>query len=144
VLSNHSIGAPTKGISLYVATKHAVLGMAEAFRTEYGDAIGVSVLCPGIVSTNLWDSGRTRPEEFGGHYRVDQAAGNHSRTLGLSPRYVGQMVVDGIQAGDFWIWTHPQDIDLIEKRYRESVESIKRQWPNGPTEVHKSTPTEVR
>ena len=49
--SHHSVGAPTKGVAVYVATKHAVLGLAEAFRAEYGETIGFSVLCPGIINT---------------------------------------------------------------------------------------------
>ena len=141
--SHHSIGAPTSGISLYVATKHAVLGLCEAIRTEYGDRIGVSILCPGIVSTNLWNSGRNRPDEHGGAYVRPEESGQMSRDYGLSPRLVGDLVVKGIDQEDFWIWTHPQDMDLIQKRYDESMESIQRQWPDGPTEIHHLTPTHV-
>lgn len=141
--SHHSIGAPTKGVATYVATKHAVLGLTEACRTELGDRIGFSVLCPGIIATELWDAARNRPVEFGGAETSDPATGELVRALGFPPRDVGQLVVNGIVAEDFWIWTHPQDIELIEKRYRESAESIKRQWPNGPTEKHKQTPSHV-
>jgi NAD(P)-dependent dehydrogenase (short-subunit alcohol dehydrogenase family) len=141
--SHHSIGAPTKGVAVYVATKHAVLGLGEAFRTEYGDLIGVSVLCPGIVNTSLWDAGRNRPAEFGGAIAGDPRNAAAQAKWGMNPERVGQLVAAGIKAGDFYIWTHPQDIDLIEKRYRESRESIERQWPDGPTEEHHLTPHDV-
>ena len=139
--SHHSIGAPSKNIALYVSTKHAVLGLSEGFRTELGDKVGMSVLCPGIINTELWNSARNRPQEFGGSNIADPAQGEIVRELGFPPRKVGELVVRAIEAGDFWIWTHPQDIDLIEKRYQESVESIQRQWPDGPTDLHKPTPS---
>ena len=141
--SHHSIGAPTKGVAIYVATKHAVLGLSEAFRTEFGDRVGVSVLCPGIVNTALWDAGRNRPDEFGGAFAGDPRNAKALSTLGLDPERVGQLVVAGIRAGDFYIWTHPQDIELIEKRYRESKVTIERQWPDGQMDEHKQTPHSV-
>lgn len=141
--SHHSIGAPTKGVAVYVATKHAVLGLAEAFRTEYGDLIGVSVLCPGIVNTALWNAGRNRPAEFGGAIAGDPRNEAAQSQLGMNPERVGQLVAAGIAAGDKYIWTHPQDIDLITKRYVECKETIERQWPDGPTDEHKLTPHDV-
>jgi meso-butanediol dehydrogenase/(S,S)-butanediol dehydrogenase/diacetyl reductase len=141
--SHHSIGAPTKGVAIYVATKHAVLGLAEAFRTEFGDRIGVSVLCPGIVNTALWNAGRNRPTELGGAIAGDPRNEKAQATLGFSPERVGELVVDAIRARDFFVWTHPQDMGLIEKRYREGQDSMARQWPHGPTAEHKLTPHDV-
>lgn len=141
--SHHSIGAPTKGIAAYVASKHAVLGLSEAFRTEYGPEIGVGVLCPGIVNTSIWDAGRNRPAEFGGKIAGDPRNQQAMLNLGMNPERVGQLVAAGIVNEDFFIWTHPQDMDLIEKRYQEGRETITSQWPNGPTEEHKMTPHEV-
>ena len=143
--SHHSIGAPSKNVALYVSTKHAVLGLSEGFRTEMGDQVGMSVLCPGIINTELWNSDRNRPDEFGGATEAEAAKGEAVRDvvrqLGFPPRKVGELVVKAIEAEDFWIWTHPQDIELIEKRYQESAESIQRQWPDGPTALHKPTPS---
>jgi meso-butanediol dehydrogenase/(S,S)-butanediol dehydrogenase/diacetyl reductase len=138
--SHHSIAAPMKGTAVYVAAKHAVLGLAEAFRTEYGDRIGVSVLCPGIVNTSLWNAGRNRPAEYGGAVEGNPRNLEAQIALGFSPERVGELVAAGIEHEDFFIWTHPQDIDLIEKRYREGKEAMERQWPNGPTEEHNQTP----
>lgn len=141
--SHHSIGAPTRNIALYVGTKHAVLGLSEAFRVELAGQVGVSILCPGIIATEMWDAERNRPPEFGAKRPSNPQQGEMVQALGFPARAVGDLVVDGIRAEDFWIWTHPQDIELIEKRYRESVETIERQWPDGPTELHKQTPSHV-
>jgi NAD(P)-dependent dehydrogenase (short-subunit alcohol dehydrogenase family) len=141
--SHHSIGAPTKGVSTYVATKHAVLGFTEAFRLEYGEHIGFSILCPGIVNTNAWDAARNRPTEFGGAVPGSPQNQVALQNLGLDPEFVGQLVVNGISNEAFYIWTHPFTIELIEKRYQEGRESIQRQWPNGPLPMHKRTPGKV-
>ena len=141
--SHHAIGAPTKGVAAYVGSKHAVLGLTEAFRTEHGDPIGYSALCPGIINTGIWDAGRNRPEEFGGSYAGDERNQQAVQTFGMRPERVGELVAKGIENEDFFIWTHPQDVDLIEKRYRESKETIESQWPDGPDEEHKMTPHDV-
>jgi NAD(P)-dependent dehydrogenase (short-subunit alcohol dehydrogenase family) len=141
--SHHSIGAPTAGVSVYVGAKHAVLGFTDAFRTEFGGSIGYSVLCPGIINTSLWDAGRNRPMEFGGKVDGDPRNAAALASRGMSPERVGTLVAAGIIAEDPYIWTHPQDIDLIEKRYRECIDTIQRQWPDGPDAEHKMTPTHV-
>ena len=138
--SHHSIAGPYKGLAVYIMTKHAVLGMTDSLRTEFGDQVGFSILCPGSVRTDLWDSGRNRPDEFGGSFEGDTRRRDASASAGLDPMFVGDLVVKGINAGDFYIFTHPQDEELIEGRYREQIETLKRQWPNGPTEVHRLTP----
>lgn len=141
--SHHSIGAPTKGVAAYVATKHAVLGLAEAFRTEFGETVGYSVLCPGIINTSLWDAGRNRPTEFGGKVDGDPRNAQALVSFGMNPERVGDLVATGIVAEDRYIWTHPQDIELIEKRYRDCRDTIERQWPDGPDAEHMMTPHEV-
>jgi meso-butanediol dehydrogenase/(S,S)-butanediol dehydrogenase/diacetyl reductase len=141
--SHHAIGAPTKGVAAYVASKHAVLGLTDAFRTEYGDSIGFSVLCPGIINTSIWDSGRNRPSDFGGRFAGDPRSRELLTSFGMRPERVGELVTAGIRAEEFFIWTHPQDLDLIEARYREGRESMERQWPDGPDEEHQQTPHDV-
>lgn len=141
--SHHAVGTPTKGVATYVAAKHAVLGFSDAFRLEYGERIGFSVLCPGIINTALWDAGRNRPAEFGDAFVGSEQ--NHAalESYGMSPEFVGQLVARGIKAEEFFIWTHPFTIELIEKRYAEGRESIQRQWPDGALAVHKRTPGRV-
>jgi NAD(P)-dependent dehydrogenase (short-subunit alcohol dehydrogenase family) len=141
--SHHSVGTPSIGLPTYVATKHAVLGFTDAFRLEYGSRIGFSILCPGIVNTNAWDATRNRPAALGG-----PAGGNPQnqaalQNYGLPPEFVGQLVADGIRNEEFFIWTHPFTLELLEKRYQEGRASIGRQWPDGPLPIHKRTPSRV-
>src|ERR687897_616721 len=53
-------------MSPYFATKHAVVALSESLHFDLqltGGAVGVSVLCPEWVRTNIADSERNRPEE---------------------------------------------------------------------------------
>jgi meso-butanediol dehydrogenase/(S,S)-butanediol dehydrogenase/diacetyl reductase len=141
--SHHAVGTPSVGLPTYVATKHAVLGFTDAFRLEYGHKIGFSILCPGIVNTNAWDAGRNRPEAYGGPTQGNPQNLAALQSYGLSPEFVGDLVVRGIGNEEFYIWTHPFTLELIDKRYEESRSSIQRQWPNGPLPEHKRTPSRV-
>ena len=50
-------------MSVYNTTKFAVVGMSEAMRQDLEPFnIGVSVLCPGFVATNIFTSERNRPQ----------------------------------------------------------------------------------
>jgi meso-butanediol dehydrogenase / (S,S)-butanediol dehydrogenase / diacetyl reductase len=141
--SHHAVGTPSVGLPTYVATKHAVLGFTDAFRLEYGRKIGFSILCPGIVNTNAWDAGRNRPEVYGGPTHGNPQNLAALQNYGLSPEFVGDLVARGISNEEFYIWTHPFTLELIDKRYEESRSSIQRQWPNGPLPEHKRTPSRV-
>lgn len=47
-----------RGMSAYCATKFGVIGFSECLRAELaGQKIGVSVICPGVVTTNIISSG---------------------------------------------------------------------------------------
>src|ERR671913_709722 len=53
------------GMSPYYATKHAVVGLSEALWFDlrmFEAPVGVSVLCPEWVRTNIFDSERNRPD----------------------------------------------------------------------------------
>lgn len=141
--SHHAVGTPTKGVATYVATKHAVLGFSDAFRIEYGNNIGFSVLCPGIINTDLWDAGRNRPVELGSAFKGSEQNRAAVAAYGMSPEYVGELVTKGIQTEEFYIWTHPYSIELIEKRHSEGCDSIRRQWPDGVLPIHARTPDKV-
>ncbi len=52
----------TPAIGAYSATKHAVVGIATTLRDELAPAgVGVSVICPGALRTQIFDSERNRP-----------------------------------------------------------------------------------
>src|SRR5438045_2135958 len=60
----------------YSMSKYAVLSLSEALEHELeGTSVGVSVLCPGPVNTNIPRGARNRPDHLGGpQIRADEEA----------------------------------------------------------------------
>jgi NAD(P)-dependent dehydrogenase (short-subunit alcohol dehydrogenase family) len=53
---------PLPGFGAYAASKHAVVGLSEVLQLELAPhAIGVSIVCPGMVETRIQHSERNRP-----------------------------------------------------------------------------------
>jgi NAD(P)-dependent dehydrogenase (short-subunit alcohol dehydrogenase family) len=118
-------------LGVYSATKHAVLGYGETLRGELADeGIGVSVLCPGMVRSNLGvTSARHRPERHGGPFepRVPPSvrAPSEPRPGMLEPEAVSPFVVRGIRANRLHILTHPSQVPLIEERHAALVDDFR-------------------
>lgn len=54
-----------RGVSAYCATKYGVVGLSECLRAELRcHGIGVSVICPGVVRTNIISSGILESNEY--------------------------------------------------------------------------------
>jgi NAD(P)-dependent dehydrogenase (short-subunit alcohol dehydrogenase family) len=129
---------PVPGLSVYNASKYAVVGISETIRQELAPmGIGVSVLCPGVVATNIFDSGRNRPAEMkpedgkdnarlvvgsdGGGASAASDAGQEAQraamlAAALDPATVGDMVVDAIRNDDAYIFTHPELKGIVDMR----------------------------
>lgn len=108
----------------YYATKHAVVALSETLHFDLrltGAPVGVSVLCPEWVRTNIADSERNRPAEVA---ESEMAAEPGARELlqglidgGLDPADVAGMVLEAIKVGRFWIFTHPTTVDHARQRW---------------------------
>lgn len=118
------MATPTLGP--YAATKHAVVGLAETLYTELaGTGVGVSVLCPGLVRTGIFDSERNRPERFGGaEHEASELQQGHRAMLagGTDPADIAEAVYQAIVDGRFWILPHPELLPFVEARVRTMVE----------------------
>ncbi len=98
----------------YVTSKFAAYGYSESLaRTLRPQGIGVSVLCPGLITTNLVESVRVSgiPDDR----RAEWSYLPPEMLDPKDPEDVGVMVCDAIAAGRFAIFTH----DIDEKRFRE-------------------------
>ena len=101
-------------ISPYYASKHAVVAMSESLYFDLKAVqsdIGVSVLCPGFVRTEIGRSDRNRPRtgDFGAPISGD--LGEKMRELiaqGTAPEEIAERVVEAVGSGQFWILTHPE------------------------------------
>lgn len=107
-----------RGAGPYNATKFAVVGMMETFAADHRKHnIDASVLCPGIVATNIGNSGRNRPQEYGGAVAPsDKDTTAEMLAQGLDPDIVGDLVLEAIRENQFYIFTDPSLRHLIETR----------------------------
>ncbi len=103
-------------IASYVAAKHAVVGMTQSIWHELGPTpLSASVLCPGVVATNINTSERNRPGTEPATVDLDGDFGsNYEETL--SPAEVAAIVCDAIEADQFWI--------LPQEHYAEQALAI--------------------
>lgn len=114
------------GLSIYTASKFAVVGLSECLRLELaGSRIGISVLCPGIVKTGLLEtSQRHRGEEYGGPQSALAGGGmNDVIESGTDPAEVGARVLAAIASDEFYIFTHPGLRPAFENRWNEIMKS---------------------
>lgn len=129
--SQAGISARDPLLAAYTATKHGIVGYTDALRSDYGDRLGLSVLCPAVVATDMWQSGVTRQAEFGGPVAGDPEAKIFMDREGLDPEHVGRLAVDGVRDELFFIWTQPFTIELAEQRFAEERAASLHQWPAG-------------
>ena len=114
--------APFPGIGVYNATKYAVVGISETLAIELaGSSVGVSVLCPGVVNTNIFSSQRNRPEHLRNPQRNAAARAANDELVGqegIDPSVVADKVANAIREGEFWIITHPDLLTHVDARHR--------------------------
>jgi NAD(P)-dependent dehydrogenase (short-subunit alcohol dehydrogenase family) len=137
------------GTGIYSATKFAIRGLSESLRYDLAPYnIGVSVLCPGTVATNLQQSEENRPERYEG---VTDAATRERRSLtgmlfnqvlptGMSPEEVGEKVLRGIRNNDSYILSHPE----FREEFQESFDEIIASLPDEPLDAQREVFEEQR
>ena len=119
---------PNMGV--YNASKHAVLSIAETLcyeLQEKGIEVGVSVLCPGLVKTNILDSERNRPEILTSNVSLNEPDDQDTRkeavreiyNLALDPDSVADLVFKAVESKQFYIFTENTFQDAIKTRHRD-------------------------
>lgn len=125
--------------SAYSATKFGVVAVSESLREELAPkGVGVSLLCPGFVNTNIIHSHRHLPERFGENLSdgdevpVDDAAFERIKTIsdlirtGHDPRFVGDLVCDGILNNHPYIFTDREHEPTIRARFEGILAAYER------------------
>jgi len=116
----------------YSMSKYAALSLSEALEHELeGTNVGVSVLCPGPVNTNIPRGARNRPDHMGGpQIRANEEAVLAERlaTTGLDPKKVGERVVDAIRSKTFYAFVSAVPADVIRARHRRIEDALKSPW----------------
>ncbi|MBV7260106.1 SDR family NAD(P)-dependent oxidoreductase [Erythrobacter crassostreae] len=78
--SSASVTPVSGPFTLYATTKQMTAAIGEALTAELAeDGIGVTILCPGILNTEIWNAAQARPERFGGVRETPDNVGDHWR-----------------------------------------------------------------
>jgi NAD(P)-dependent dehydrogenase (short-subunit alcohol dehydrogenase family) len=113
----------------YSATKAAVVALSETLKFELdddGSNVGVSVLCPSWVRTNITTAVRNLPERL--HYELTPAQAEEMaeykakrrqqlRDEAIDADEVAVQVRDAILANRFYVITHPESADNMRDRF---------------------------
>lgn len=93
----------------YVAAKHAVTALSETLYRELedaGSAVGISVLCPAAVATDILNSARHRPGRLGPATQVPERDYPRLDEV-MEPAEAADIMFAGVRERRFWILTHP-------------------------------------
>ncbi|MET8757749.1 SDR family NAD(P)-dependent oxidoreductase [Lentzea sp. NPDC004782] len=94
----------------YAATKAAIVQISEGLRLYlHPQGIGVTVLCPGPVKTNVLSTLRSFGPDI-------ETRGPGDQFALLEPETVGEQVAEAILADTFMLYTHPQVRDVLVGR----------------------------
>jgi NAD(P)-dependent dehydrogenase (short-subunit alcohol dehydrogenase family) len=107
---------------MYVTAKAGVLALSESLRTELAqENIGVTVLCPGPVKSNIHQAAQNRPPRFrsnSGFQESEQQLGKRAVSpLWMEPDRVGEMVLNAIRNDQLYVITHGEWREASRSRF---------------------------
>ena len=114
------------GSAPYAVTKHAVVALSENLYLslqQRNSLVKVSVLCPGLVRTNIVNAERNRPAELRNEpvaltpeMQAGLAAFKAAVEASMPPRQVAEVVFNAISKEQFYILPHPEYMEVIQLR----------------------------
>ncbi len=124
IVNTASVAAltPLAGAAAYAASKAAVVAVSEAVAAEFAERghIGISILLPALVRTNIIANASRRPGHHEGAPRTQDFL---PPMRVLDPAEVGAMVVAAMRAGQRYIITHPEVAPVIRERCAALLQS---------------------
>jgi NAD(P)-dependent dehydrogenase (short-subunit alcohol dehydrogenase family) len=130
---------PNVGLGPYCVAKYGVVALAETLSREVRPkGIGVSVLCPMIVETNLLvNTERVRSDEYGPAHSeaetVQQLASAPDDDSVLNAEDVARLTADAIAANRLYVLPHRAARDSIRRRFERIDRTFEDQAADGWT-----------
>ena len=137
------------GVGIYVGAKMAVVGIMEVLRAELAaENIGVSVICPHLMRTHIYEHSSLRPAAFknSGYTLPTEANNIASRQLetmtsvGMDPLEVAEHALKAVQANWLYVIPFPELRGIIGERYEALMAAIPDTDPD-PERVKVEAPT---
>ena len=125
-----TIGFPS--LIPYVVTKFGVAGLCESMAGYlYDRGIGVSVVCPLLVNTNIFDRSWSYPEQDAVDPMFDEKLGEFVRQMfrqtGQSPEHVADEIVAAVKANRLYVFPDPGLKDMIDEKWRDPDAWVRNQ-----------------
>ncbi len=137
IVNTSSVSAALPGGLIYAAAKSAVMGLSEGIRTELAeDNVGVMVLMPGPIVTNIHEVAKLRPEQFrdtGFKDMEDRLLQRAPSPAWMDPIQVGEMIVDAIRRNLLFVFTHNE----FKEGTRQRFEAILAAFPEGEVDLER-------
>jgi len=114
---------------IYSTSKFAVHGVTMAMRDALGKYnIGVSVLCPANIKSNIGESIQTRPNRFPkSGYQVDEdeiRALNEIYSQGMEPEELAGHVLEAVKKNQFYIIPYPEARRGLEATFKQVIDAL--------------------
>jgi NAD(P)-dependent dehydrogenase (short-subunit alcohol dehydrogenase family) len=138
IVSTASVAGLISGNSIaYNVSKYGVVALCEGLRIELAPrGIGVSLLCPGFVRTEIANSRRNVPQRFAGTIPTASPTSGPIATAikmmrerieaGVDPGYVGELVREGVENNWAYIFTDTEFEPLVEARFEAIKQGFDR------------------
>ncbi|MFX1409489.1 MAG: SDR family NAD(P)-dependent oxidoreductase [Promethearchaeota archaeon] len=153
IVNTASIAGLIAGGGPYTASKFAVVAISEMLALQcFNTNVSVSVLCPGFVSTNIFENTIAQRETRTDVYHLPPAMEDAMKPYiedtiqvmnsGLSPDLVAEMVIKAIEQDILFIITHPQYMNYVKRRVeRINNDSLKllKEFPPKEREIQIKT-----
>ena len=126
------------GLGPYNAAKYGVVAIMETLHLEMqrdrNADVGVSVLCPGVVRTNIATAQRNRPDELRRERRPRPEGEAPTETAdarrrnaniaaalerGMDPSQVAAKVIEAMYERRFWVLSHPELLAEVNHRNQQ-------------------------
>ncbi|MGZ8311470.1 MAG: SDR family NAD(P)-dependent oxidoreductase [Allosphingosinicella sp.] len=131
IVNTASLGAfvANSGAGIYSASKFAVHGLSMAMRDALGPhGIGVSVLCPANIRSNIAESVKTRPAHLANSgFEVDEreiAALHEIYSQGMDPEELAGHVRQAIIENRFYVIPYPEARPMLEAAFQQVIEAL--------------------
>lgn len=87
------------GLSAYSTAKFGVVGLSEGFRWELApEGVGVTVVCPGVIATNIG-----RASEYRGKFARARERGIDGIDKGVPPEKLAKKIVAAVRNNEFMV-----------------------------------------
>ena len=122
-LSGSALAAP------YSAAKAAVINLMESYHQGLAKHdIGVSVICPANIKSNIAEATKLRPDSAGpSGYRADEATIQSLHSIhrhGMEPVELAEWTMKGMAKGDLYIIPYPEAKEQMRAHFDRIVDAI--------------------